>query len=202
MANILTTTEAAHVLRCETSDTNMLDLLPQVDAYIEMATGRDWTADTTIHPIAKAAARMLLVVWHENPGMMANGVSSLNFGFAAALSQLEALKLQLDTAGIPDVALTVLASMPADGSIDIAVTASVVVIFSRAMASGATSAAAIKTASGDAVASTNSLDATKKILTLDPTGSLAAATQYQVILTACPDSYGQTITKTLRFTTA
>ena len=48
MANILTAAEAANVLRCLTTDAAMLQLLPQVDKYIKTATGRDWTADTTI----------------------------------------------------------------------------------------------------------------------------------------------------------
>lgn len=201
MANILTTTEAANVLRTETSDPNLVDLLPQVDAYIQQATGRDWTADTTIHPLAKAAARMLLVMWHENPAMMANGMTGLFFGFAAVLSQLEAVHLQLQTTGIPDAELAVLTSMPANGSVEISVTANVVVVFSRPMASGTTGAAVLKTSSGSVVTTTNSLDVTKKILTMDPTGSLSAATEYNVVLTACPDSYGQTITQTLRFRT-
>lgn len=86
---ILTTAEAAHVLRCDETDPAMLDLLPQVDAYIRGATGRDWTTDTTIHPTAKSAARMLLVLWHEDPGRIGNG-GSLNFGLQSALMQLKA----------------------------------------------------------------------------------------------------------------
>jgi hypothetical protein len=103
--------EAAVVLRCESTDENMLALLPQVDAYIQQATGRDWTVDSPISPVAKSAARMLLVMWHENPGMIGN-MSSLNFGLTSALVQLESLALRyvtfegLDGAGyieIPNV---------------------------------------------------------------------------------------------------
>ncbi len=93
---ILTTAEAANVLRCADDDPNMLMLLPQIDAYIEQATGHDWAADTVIREEAKSAARMLLVRWHEDPGGMAAG-AALGFGLSAALTQLEALALRYVT---------------------------------------------------------------------------------------------------------
>lgn len=93
MANILTAAEAAIVLRCEATDTNLLQVLPLVDSYLRNATGHDWAADTTIHATAKAAARILLVQWHENPGMMANGQASMEFGLTACLVQLGAIAL-------------------------------------------------------------------------------------------------------------
>lgn len=88
---ILTAAEAAHVLRTVDTDPAMLDLLPLVDAYIKRATGHNWAADTTIAPEAKAAARILLTLWFENPGQMANGQGALPQGLTAALTQLEAL---------------------------------------------------------------------------------------------------------------
>lgn len=94
MANILTATEAANVLRAATNDPLMSDLLPAIDLYIRQATGRDWTADSTINPVAKSAARMLLVMWHENPAMMGQGTGALSHGLAACLTQLEALALR------------------------------------------------------------------------------------------------------------
>lgn len=97
MANILTTTEAANVLRCSPDNPEMLNLLPQVDAYIKQATGHDWAADAIIAPEAKNAARMLLVLWFENPGMIASGVATLNHGLTAVLTQLEALALHYHT---------------------------------------------------------------------------------------------------------
>ena len=89
MTSILTPTEAATVLRCAIDDQNMLDLLPQVDAYIENATGWKWTEDEVINPTAKAAARMLLVQWHENPAQLGTE-SVLSFGLDAVLLQLKA----------------------------------------------------------------------------------------------------------------
>ncbi len=93
--NILTAAEAATALRTVVTDPAMLQLLPQVDAYIETATGRDWTGDEPIYEQAKAAARMLLVRWHEDPGMMGQAQGLLPQGCSAALAQLEAIALKL-----------------------------------------------------------------------------------------------------------
>lgn len=93
MAYILSVDEAANALRTDTSDLVMLDLLPMVDAYIEQATGRDWAADATIAPEARSAARMLLVLWYENPAMV-GAEGSLHYGLRAALTQLEAKALR------------------------------------------------------------------------------------------------------------
>jgi hypothetical protein len=93
MTNILTDEEAAVVLRCDVTDADMLALLPIVDAYIKNATGHDWALDSIILPEAKNAARMLLTLWHENPAMISSGMSSMEFGLRAALTQLEAMAL-------------------------------------------------------------------------------------------------------------
>ena len=199
---ILSATEASDVLRCDIADPNMLALLPAIDAYIEMATGRDWAADTAIRQEAKNAARMLLVMWHENPGMMASGQTSLNFGLSACLVQLEALALELESEGVPDETTALKASLPADGADGIAIDANLILIFNHPMAAGATSAVVLKDSAGSTVASSNTLDVTAKILTINPTGSLTAASRYSIVITAAPDVYGLTLTKTIQFTTA
>lgn len=94
MANILSASEAATVLRCETTDADMLALLSLVDVYVKNATGHDWTTDSPIRSEAKAAARMLLVLWHENPGMISSGMTTLGFGLSAVLVQLEAIAMR------------------------------------------------------------------------------------------------------------
>lgn len=96
MANILTANEASNVLRCASNDARMLMLLPQIDAYIQTASGRDWTVDASIHPTAKAAAGMLLTMWYENPGMM-SGREMLPQGMTFCLTQLEAYVANLRT---------------------------------------------------------------------------------------------------------
>jgi hypothetical protein len=88
MANILTVQQAANALRVETTDARMLDLLTQVDLFIQRATGRDWTQDTAKNVTAVSAATMLLVQWFDNPSMIGDQ-GSLYFGLTAALNQLE-----------------------------------------------------------------------------------------------------------------
>ena len=202
MAHILSTAEAAIVLRCEMTDPQMLDLLPGIDKYIEMATGRDWTADVPIYEQAKSAARILLVQWHEDPGMMAGSQAMLSGGLQACLAQLEALALELETESIPDETLAIVVSMPKDGEDDIAITANLVIIFNHEMAAAATSAVTLETAAGASVAVTNSLDVTGKILTVNPNANLTANTAYKIILTDVPDIYGQTLEKEIGFSTA
>lgn len=237
--NILTATEAAYVLRCADDEPLMLTLLPQVDAYIKMATGRDWTADATIRPEAKAAARILIVRWHEDPGSLAAS-PSLGFGQQAALLQLGVLALELEGAGVPDEPLRLVSSLPAiylpnvynfnwfNGTLrtgwpwampfgwprrmpygwpgitapKLAVKANLVLIFNHEMDTSATSAITLQTEAGVSTAVSNSLDVTKKILTIHPTSDLAAATNYVLTITAAADIYGLTLTDKLYFTTA
>lgn len=91
---ILTAAEAATVLRCTETDEDMLALLPIVDGYLKNATGHDWAADSPINPTAKSAARILITLWHENPGMIGNSTISLDIGLRSVLVQLEALALR------------------------------------------------------------------------------------------------------------
>jgi hypothetical protein len=94
MSNLLTPAEAANTLRTDADDPAMLDLLDGVDEYITHATGKDWTTDETIHPTAKSAARMLLVLWYDNPsGFLPGSAVELPPGLNALLSQLEAKAL-------------------------------------------------------------------------------------------------------------
>jgi len=92
MTNILTAAEGANFVRTDTSDAVMLMLLPQIDDFIKRATGRDWTADTTINPVAKVAAGILLVQWYDNPAQA--GPDAPQFGINQTLSQLEAEALK------------------------------------------------------------------------------------------------------------
>ena len=95
-AHILTPEQAANALRVETSDVRMLDLLPQVDKFVERATGRDWTQDASKHPLAAAAATMLCVMWFDNPSMIGDA-GSMPFGLTFALAQLEGEALRYRT---------------------------------------------------------------------------------------------------------
>jgi hypothetical protein len=101
MANILTAQEASIVLRCEIDDPAMLESLPLVDAHLKQATGRDWSVaiEGSIEPVAKSAARMLLVIWHENPGMFGTETPISQFGLPAIITQLKARDAELKELG-------------------------------------------------------------------------------------------------------
>ena len=202
MTNILTAAEAALVLRTEATDPVMLMYLPLVDAYIKNGSGRDWTADTTIEPTAKAAAQILLVQWYENPAMLGQGLATLGASLTACLLQLEAKALELESSGVPEETLEITASLPVDGARNIAITASLALIFNHAMDDSAESAVALETAAGGNVATTNTLDITSKILSIKPDSNLTANTKYKLVITAAADAYGQTLTKDIWFTTA
>ena len=91
MANILTAAEAARVVAVDETDEKLLDVLPQVDAYVNGATGRDWTKDTTIDPEAKAAARLQLALTYDLMAMNQSQIDALRRALVSSLSRLEAM---------------------------------------------------------------------------------------------------------------
>lgn len=88
--SILTADEAAVVLRCANDDPKLAVLLPQVDAYIKRATGRDWALDEPVHELAKSAARMMIIRAFEDPGALVLAANAISFSLPAVLLQLEA----------------------------------------------------------------------------------------------------------------
>jgi hypothetical protein len=92
--------------------------------------------------------------------------------------------------------------MPSVGEDGVEIWSKLILVFSESMAAGATSAVAIKDAAENTVASTNTLDATGKIMTINPNSNLTAGAPYSIVLTDAPSAYGQTLTDTIRFTTA
>ncbi len=90
MSNILTPDEAANFCRTTVDDALMLQLLEQVDKYVQNATGRDWTQDDAVDPVAKAAASILLVCWYDDPSTMGSAPA----GLIGPLLQLEAEALK------------------------------------------------------------------------------------------------------------
>lgn len=91
MANILTIEEAARAVAVYPADEKLLDILPQVDAYVNGATGHDWLADEPINPEAKAAARIYLVLLYDLMSMQQNQIDALNRALVSSLARLEAL---------------------------------------------------------------------------------------------------------------
>ncbi len=96
--NILSSAEAAAILRCDEDDPSMLIMLPWIDADIKRRTGRDWSADLVIHPLAKRLATFLLIKAHEDPGdLNPNQATALSAGVLAATIQLQAEALYYHT---------------------------------------------------------------------------------------------------------
>ena len=97
MTNILTTDEAARVVGEDSTAERLLDVLPQVDSYVNGATGHDWTADTAINPEAKAAARLYLALTYDLMSMQQNQIDALNRALISSLTRLEAIATELQT---------------------------------------------------------------------------------------------------------
>jgi hypothetical protein len=95
VANILTVDEATRVVMVDQTDERLADVLPQVDAYIMQATGRDWTQDNPIRPEAKAAARLQLALTYDLGVMQPSQLSILRSGLICSINQLESIALEL-----------------------------------------------------------------------------------------------------------
>ena len=92
--------------------------------------------------------------------------------------------------------------VPADGATAIAVTVSPTITFNNALRTG-TTGIQIVSAAGAVISSAITIDATAKIITIDPVASLSAATKYIITLSGVTDIYGQTLALTAYdFTTA
>lgn len=98
-------------------------------------------------------------------------------------------------------ALALSSSTPTDGATGINVAADITLTFNNAMINGTIYDVVVTKANGDVVACVNSLDATKKILTINPTGSLTGSTVH-IVAYAVEDVYGQTLQGAINFTTA
>lgn len=104
-----------------------------------------------------------------------------------------------DTTGAPD-ALALSSIVPADVATDVAVNANVVLTFNNQILSGY---AAVMEDDGTMVAAAQTWDDAGKVLTINPTSDMAAATLHIVTVAGFKDIYGQTLaTATKTFTTA
>lgn len=102
-------------------------------------------------------------------------------------------------------ALALSSSVPTDGASGISVSANQTLTFNNALNSEATDhVILVAHTTGAAVAMASgypSIDATKKIITLDPNASLSGATAYDIFYSVT-DIYGQTLSGVVNFTTA
>jgi len=91
---------------------------------------------------------------------------------------------------------------PADAATGVAVSVSPTLTFNNALRTGVTGIQMVS-AAGAVVAGTITIDATAKIVTIDPTSNLSAATKYIITVSGATDIYGQALAlSAYDFTTA
>ncbi|GAP11744.1 phage major tail protein, phi13 family [Bellilinea caldifistulae] len=99
-------------------------------------------------------------------------------------------------------ALALMSSVPLNDATGVSVSANLTLTFNNALKDFATSGVVLlKSSDGTVITTSNSLDATKKIITIDPTSNLTASTNY-LLTYAVMDIYGQTLNGAIQFTTA
>ncbi len=100
-------------------------------------------------------------------------------------------------------ALALSSSSPVDNATGVLVGADLTLTFNNALVNAAINNVALIKASDASVFTTvRSLNAGKTIMTVNPTGNLAAATEYYIMINGVADVYGQTLTTVVSFTTA
>jgi phi13 family phage major tail protein len=99
-------------------------------------------------------------------------------------------------------ALALSSSTPADAATGVVVTADLTLTFNNALVNSAIyNVVLLDPSDGSVIASAISLDSTKKIVTVNPTASLSASTDY-ILVYAVTDIYGQSLSGSVNFTTA
>jgi methionine-rich copper-binding protein CopC len=97
-------------------------------------------------------------------------------------------------------ALALSTSVPADAATAVVVSSNITLTFNNKVVD---EAIVLMSAAGVIVAVTKTWDATGKILTIDPTSNLTAATTYLIAVSGVTDIYGQALAPVVRkFTTA
>jgi phi13 family phage major tail protein len=109
------------------------------------------------------------------------------------------------TVQVPGVAsvsaLALSTSTPADDASGVSKTANLTLTYNNALVDGVVNSVTLLDNTQAVVAAAVTLDATKKIVTIDPTASLAGSTAHTLVANAT-DIYGQTLTSVITFTTA
>lgn len=104
------------------------------------------------------------------------------------------------TASAPAFTLT---PVPADAAIGVVVSSNIVLTFSNALRVGAEDAIILTTAAGVPVACARTIDAARKVVTLNPSSNMGAAADHLVIVPGVVDVFGQALADTvINFTTA
>jgi len=99
-------------------------------------------------------------------------------------------------------ALSLSSSVPVDAATGVSVSADITLTFNNALANSAVNNVTILSSTGALVAVVKTLNATKKVMTINPNADLAAGAEYTVVISGVTDVFGQTLTDTITFTTA
>lgn len=90
-----------------------------------------------------------------------------------------------------------LTPVPADAATGIVVGSNITLTFSNALRGGAENGIILTTAAGVPVACARTIDADRKVVTLNPDSNLGASTDYLIIVPGVVDIYGQTLADTV-----
>jgi len=82
---------------------------------------------------------------------------------------------------------------PVDGATGVVVSANIVLTFNNALAAGSENGIILMTAAGVVKACSRTIDAARKVVTLDPTTNMASSTTYLLAVPGVVDVYGQTL---------
>lgn len=146
----------------------------------------------TINNEEEFAAYRAILHWPEEPTSQVYSRAT-KFNFEPYFFILESTS--------PD-ALVLDSSDPTDGATSVAVSKTCTLTFNNALVHQAVyNTALFKPSDGSVIASTITLDATRKIVTVNPDASLSAATDYLLVY-ALVDVYGQNLAGAVNFQTA
>jgi phi13 family phage major tail protein len=98
-------------------------------------------------------------------------------------------------------ALALSSSVPVDDATGVNKTANLTLTYNNALEDDTVNGIVLLNASDAVIAGTITLDSTKKIVTIDPTASLAGTTAHKIVASV-KDIYGQHLTSVITFTTA
>lgn len=87
---IITIEEARDTLRVDGSDNDII-IIPLIEAiphYLEATTGKSWVDGETVHPLAKTAAKFILMLWYNPQGSEVQKIQGIVEGLLTTLTAI------------------------------------------------------------------------------------------------------------------
>lgn len=110
------------------------------------------------------------------------------------------LQVQIPSTTTP-AALALSSSVPVDDATGVSKTANLTLTYNNALTAGAVNTITLLDNNSAKIAATITLDTAKKVVTIDPTPTLAGSTAHTLVASVT-DIYGQSLTSVITFTTA